>query len=158
MLFSNSTSYCIYHGEALFHPFYFLCAFLRNYPEYWIPVLHIFIPVFYKPILARAKCICRCWAPFQGCPVLHTNQQPYRICKVWGLVWIVTSAEAEMSGDLYLYLWGSRDMGAGWTLSATPALSGGRIGGGTAGPRAKVNLCSSPAKLVFPNYKPKCDF
>lgn len=39
---------------------------------------------------------------------------------------------------------------AGWKLSASPALSRGHIGGGTVacGPRAKVNLCSSPSKIL----------
>lgn len=98
---------------------------------------------------------------FQGCPVLNTNQQPYRICRQ-GLRACLDchSAETEMSGDLYLFLWGINQRyggSAGWTLSATPALSGGRIGGGTAacGPRAKVNLCSSPRKISVSKLQSK---
>lgn len=87
----------------------------------------------------------------------HTNQQPYKICEQ-GLRACLDCHQCR-NRDVPLLVgdqsetWGS----AGWTLSATPALSGGWIGGGTAtcGPRAKVNLFSSPSKISVSKLQPK---
>lgn len=112
-----------------------------------------------KTILACAKCICRCGASLQGCPVLHTDQQPRRICKQ-GLrvAWLVTSAGTEMSGDLCLYLWGIRGR-LGAVLAGHFVLRQLFLGGGLGVEQQRVDQeqrstrVLPPAKLVFPNYK-----
>lgn len=97
--------------------------------------------------LACATCVLRLLVLFRYC---CANKQHYRICK-HGLVWIVSQRQDQrcqaavctftFSGINQRYR-GNADC----NLSAMPAVSGGRIGGGTGWSRTKVNFCTSPSK------------
>lgn len=119
---------------------------------------------FTEPTLACAKCICRCQAPFQGCPALHTNQQPYRICQqglracldchqgrnrdVRGSVSLLVGDQSETRGQCWLdtFCYASSVWGVDWGWNSS------------CGPRAKVNLCTSPSKISVSKLQSKLIF